>query len=108
MLKNHLLVTFLLALFAPLAAGASELESSIHVAEAGQAIELTVPASKLVITLRKDGFQLVQSPSASGAMANPRYFQFHDATRGVRLSGWFEPAGRFDGVIQSIEVREKP
>src|SRR5262249_55789102 len=33
-----------------------------------------------------------------GATANPRYFMFEDRARQAVLSGWFEPAERFEKV----------
>jgi hypothetical protein len=34
----------------------------------------------------------------TGGGASPRYFYFSDSTRGLVVSGWFEPAQAFKGV----------
>lgn len=63
----------------------------LRVAERGKVFELTVPVSKLVMTIPKAG--LTQAPVG----AHPRYFQF---SGGVMVSGWFESARGFKGISE--------
>ncbi len=75
--------------------------SSLSVVEQDQFYELTVPQSRLVIRLPKASFKRVSPPDAGGGTRNPRYFMFADPSQAINLSGWFEPASRFEGVKDS-------
>ena len=57
---------------------------------------VTVPVSRLVLVLPKDG--LVQKESARGHSDAERYFYFSDGSRNLIASGWFEPDREFPGV----------
>jgi hypothetical protein len=63
----------------------------LRIAEREKVYELTVPVSKLVMTIPKAG--LTQVPAG----AHPRYFQF---SGGVIVSGWFESARGFKGISE--------
>jgi hypothetical protein len=75
----------------------------LSVAQQAGSYVLTVPASKLSLSIPSQG--LIQGgPSAGGATNNPRYFYFSDEARGLILSGWFEPAGRFPGLESNWQL----
>jgi hypothetical protein len=42
--------------------------------------------------------KLERQPASGGGMSSPRYFMFSDPSRGLVLSGWFEPAHLFKGL----------
>ncbi|RTL41361.1 MAG: hypothetical protein EKK49_02040 [Rhodocyclaceae bacterium] len=88
----------------PLVFGAprsADAQQSIAITEQAQAFEISVPVSSLSIRLPKAGFKRELPRNVSGATASPRYFMFSDDARGIRLSGWFESASRFEGVKDS-------
>ena len=55
--------------------------------------DVTVPKSKLVLSLPKGDLQIAESIGV-GAAASPRYFVLKGRTTGTIVSGWFEPAER--------------
>lgn len=64
------------------------------VAQDSRLFTLSVPVSKLMMRIPKGKLHLVPAqPNAS-----PRYFFFSDSTRGLQISGWFEPADGFKDV----------
>jgi len=59
---------------------------------------LTVPVSRLVMTIPKGELQ-VQRGATSGAGNSPRYFYFEDqSTPRLIISGWFESADGFTNI----------
>ncbi|MFT3734671.1 MAG: hypothetical protein QM776_06575 [Rhodocyclaceae bacterium] len=68
---------------------------AIAITASSDAYTVTVPLSRLEMVLPRSG--LVQNGPAGGA-GNPRYFSFNDPSRGLVLSGWFEPATAYKGV----------
>ncbi|HEX5163400.1 MAG TPA: hypothetical protein VFV88_16875 [Steroidobacteraceae bacterium] len=92
--SNILGVTLLLLSGAVLAAGP---EDSAVVTTIGETkIEITVPASRLLLTLPKGGFGPVDA-ALTGSQKNPRYFHLTDLDKGLVISGWIEPASTFVG-----------
>jgi hypothetical protein len=65
------------------------------VVEKEGAYELSVPVSRLSLTIPKG--QLLPSKSSADA-GNPRYFMFEDRKLSLILSGWFEPEQSFKGM----------
>lgn len=57
--------------------------------------ELTVPVSRLVMTIPKAALV-----PAKGGNDSPRYFYLADKAAGLIMSGWFEPAERYPGLQQ--------
>lgn len=57
--------------------------------------QLWLPSSRLYMDIPKANMTLVSKASAD-APQGPRYFHFVD--RGLNVSGWFEPAQKYDGV----------
>lgn len=69
-------------------------ESSITALELNNTIELTVPASKVKITIPKLGF-VKQNDNPSNSY---RYFFYWDTNEQLGVSGWFEPESQFKGT----------
>ena len=59
-------------------------------------IELTVPASAIALRIPKGNLASVEE-SRTGAQSSPTYFYLADSSRGLVVSGWFEPATAFLG-----------
>jgi len=74
----------------------------IVITEESKTYVLTVPLSRLVMTIPRDGF--VQGGAArSESTASSRYFYFEDGTRHLVLSGWFEAQSEFPGMARFWE-----
>lgn len=69
-----------------------------------KAYVLTLPESRLEMRLPRSGLEKLPAPGA-GSAANPRYYFFGNAAAGIFVSGWFEPASRFQGM-QSFWAQE--
>jgi hypothetical protein len=83
---------------APIAAGTeTAAPDRLVVRDAEAVFELSVPVSRLVMTLPK-GNLVREQGEGSGATGSPRYFLFHEPAANLYVSGWFEPAESFDGV----------
>src|SRR5262252_3333070 len=67
----------------------------LAVAEKDRAFELSVPVSRLTLTIPK-GQLLVQKSSAGSD--SPRYFTFGDKEHALVISGWFEPEQSFQSM----------
>jgi hypothetical protein len=70
---------------------------ALQIDETARGYRLSVPVSRLVLTIPKGGFQRATSKAGS-ATSSPRYFYFTDEARRLQLSGWFESAQGFSGV----------
>jgi hypothetical protein len=67
---------------------------ALQVRELEQSYELSVPVSRLVMTIPKSGMpRATRAPSPNN---HPRYFYFVDGL--LNVSGWFEPANGFRGI----------
>jgi hypothetical protein len=53
-----------------------------------------------------EGGLVQKAMDIGGSTSNPRYFHFSDPSRGLILSGWFEPAGAFKGLKQFWEAEQ--
>jgi len=87
-------IALILALFVGCATPTAE---SLRVERTDDAYVLTVPVSRLRMSMPKGGFTQ-QTNRLGGPTANPRYFYFVDARRALFLSGWFESQERFKGI----------
>jgi hypothetical protein len=67
---------------------------SLRVDDASDDYRLTVPVSRLTLSIPKRGL----TKAASKDNASPRYFLFEDRAHGVVVSGWFEAAEGFPGL----------
>jgi hypothetical protein len=95
--RNCLLHAFVAVLSLALGGAATaQSDPALTIAESGDNYRLSVPVSRLVMTIPKGAFT-VANVSAGGATASPRYFLLKDAVRGVSVSGWFESSGGYAG-----------
>ena len=75
-------------------------DSRIVIKDAGNSYELTVPVSRLILSVPK-GALTIGSNKHGGGTESPRYFFLNDAAEGVIISGWFEPAARYSDLGDS-------
>jgi hypothetical protein len=84
---------------------------SIQITEQAEKYVLTVPVSRLVMTIPKSGFKRMTVSPTHGATGSLRYFIFEDAARQLIVSGWFESDDRFAGIkkywAETIAARKK-
>lgn len=73
--------------------------AAIRITETPGAYELTVPVSRLVMTIPKADLTHTAQDQA-GSAGNPRYFNFRHKTLNLAIDGWFEPAEKFPGLKQ--------
>jgi hypothetical protein len=78
--------------------------TALEIDETARDYRLSVPVSRLVLTIPKGGFNRATSRAAGGAASSPRYFYFTDEARRLQLSGWFENAQGFSGVNKFWEA----
>jgi hypothetical protein len=90
------LMGVLIAGYSVLAAAAESLSGALVVTTQEDSIELSVPASRLILSFPRGGLAAVDEPR-TGAAASSRYFHFNDEKRGLVVSGWFEPASSYVG-----------
>ena len=83
----------------PMPFAATPDEQQLQIAETPDSFRLSVPVSRLVMTLPKGKLAVVKESNGGGA-ASPRYFHFEDSTRGIIVSGWFESADSYKGIEQ--------
>jgi len=69
-------------------------ETALYVARHGGSYELSVPVSRLVMTVPQANFSRSDKPG-SGAAHSRRHFLFEDKKQGLIVSGWFEPASSY-------------
>jgi len=70
---------------------------TIQINETASDYVLTVPASRLIMTLSKGGLSQ-KKYSLGGSTDHPRYFYFEDQALHLIVSGWFEPEQKFAGI----------
>jgi hypothetical protein len=70
---------------------------TLKITEDATSYVLTVPISRLVMTIPKDGLE-VQRGASSGAGNGPRYFSLKDPSGLLIVSGWFESADGFSDI----------
>jgi hypothetical protein len=72
-------------------------EVTLQITEQAEKYVLTVPVSRLVMTIPKGG--LTQRHNSLGGSADsPRYFFFEDDALHIIVSGWFESDDQFSGI----------
>ena len=70
---------------------------ALQISESNGEYVLSVPVSRLVMTIPKNG--LVRgSNTGGGAAASRRYFYFEDRPQNLFVSGWFESESEFRGI----------
>ena len=72
---------------------------TLEIAESAGNYVLTVPVSRLVMTIPK-GKLTVKVNRAGGSADSPRYFFFEDKDSPLFISGWFESDEGFPGIKQ--------
>jgi hypothetical protein len=96
--KATLTLTMTVALMVCASGEASPADNAaIRITETAQAYELTVPVSRLVMTIPKGEFTH-RDQDRAGAAGNPRYFIFRHKSLNLTVSGWFEPEQNFPGL----------
>ncbi|HEX3069111.1 MAG TPA: hypothetical protein VHX14_11090 [Thermoanaerobaculia bacterium] len=86
-----------LLLLTGLAIDAAAQSDRLVITERPDAYVLSVPVSRLVMTIPKDGFTAGTAPRADST-ASSRYFYFEDASKRLFISGWFEAQSGFRGM----------
>ena len=76
--------------------------TTLEIAEMTGNYVLSVPVSRLIMTIPKGGLA-VATNSAGGSAGSPRYFYFEDKTLHLIISGWFEAEQGFPGIKQFWE-----
>lgn len=100
MIRRHwrgMLAVLIAAISVRIAVAEVPLEEHIAIDAGTTSYVLTVPVSRLAMTIPKAGLVL-KSNETGGAANNPRYFYFVDDAHGLIVSGWFEPAQSFTGI----------
>ncbi len=100
MIHTKLLAALLL--LTGLAVDAAAQSDRLVITERPDAYVLTVPVSRLVMTIPKEGFTAGTSPR-SDATASRRYFYFEDTAKRLFISGWFEAQSEFPGMAKFWE-----
>jgi hypothetical protein len=73
--------------------------TTLEIVESAGNYVLTVPVSRLVMTIPK-GRLAVKASGAGGSTDSPRYFYFEDKDSALFISGWFESDEGFPGIKQ--------
>jgi hypothetical protein len=73
-------------------------DQTIVVTENANSVVLTVPVSRLMMTIPGGDLKRVTVDAHSPSLENPRYFQLRSTDRSLIVSGWFEPDREFDGL----------
>jgi hypothetical protein len=85
-------------------------DSRLVIKDVGNTFELTVPVSRLILSVPKGGLA-IGTNKRGGGTENPRYFYLTDAGEGLIVSGWFEPSARYtdlgDSWKQEMEHMKK-
>jgi tetratricopeptide (TPR) repeat protein len=95
-MTNQRLLAALL-LLTGLAVDAAAQSDRLVITERPDAYVLTVPVSRLVMTIPKEKFIAGSAPRAD-ATASSRYFYFEDTSKHIAISGWFESQNGFRGM----------
>jgi hypothetical protein len=91
---------FLIVAFMLLAGTAAAQSDSITVTEGADAFELTVPVSRLTMSLPKEGLRQKERETSGGSTASRRYYYLEDPAAHIILSGWFEAAQEYPGAAK--------
>lgn len=89
-------VPLALSLAAP-PATAAPTEETLTMKETEDAFVLTVPVSRLVMEIPREGLAIADEPGAR-AGRNPRYFHLANRKQGLVISGWIEPVKDYMGI----------
>jgi hypothetical protein len=78
--------------------------ASIQITDTGKAYDVTVPVSRVVMTIPKGELKYAENDQG-GTAGSPRYFAFRHKTLNMTIDGWFEPAERFPGLKKLWEEK---
>jgi hypothetical protein len=81
----------------PVAGAAPPADQRLAITETDDSFRLSVPVSRLVMTIPRGDFTVVHE-SGSGGSASSRYFHLEDASHGIIISGWFESSQSYGGI----------
>jgi hypothetical protein len=96
--KRILILAFLVFLLPSLRSYAAPANTeTIEISKREGAYELTVPVSRLIMTIPAGGFSQGKN-TRGGSTENPRYFYFEDTARHLIVSGWFESSEGYPGI----------
>ena len=84
----------------PCAATDAPKEETLQVTEIANSYELSVPISRLLMTIPK-GSLLPKQNTVGGSTDSPRYFYFEDKRRALIASGWFESSREYSTFNQN-------
>lgn len=70
-------------------------ENRIVIAETAETFQVSLPASRLVMTFPRGGFGVDLIDEETDG---PLYFSFTDPGSGAMMTGWFEPATGYNGI----------
>ncbi len=76
-------------------AGASP--QAVQIGEKDARYVLTAPSSRIALSFPQNGLMPDKPAGGGGGRNHPGYFYFDGGGSGIILSGWFEPAGAFEG-----------
>jgi tetratricopeptide (TPR) repeat protein len=97
---NRCAILVTVAVLTCLTSNAIAQDDRIAVIERADDYELTVPVSRLVMNIPKEGWTQASSPNGG---ASRRYFYLEDKNRHLILSGWFEAQEEFPGMAKFWE-----
>jgi hypothetical protein len=84
--------------------GGTRPSEKMEIKAAADSYGLSVPVSKLILTLPRGNWSLKDQSTGGGALASPRYFYFEDRKEAsLILSGWFESDRLFTSVSKLWE-----
>lgn len=98
-------IVAVLLLAAPVAAADVPEYESIAVQQRNGAYEMTVPVSRLVVSIPRG--DLVLDKDATGGVKSPRYFYLKDDSQHLIISGWFDAEQGFSGIREFWEGETK-
>ena len=94
---RHILMSLIASLLVFSAIVAAQEPDRLLISHTEDSYVLTVPVSRLKMTIPATSLSQ-QVIKIGGSTNNPRYFNFSDPSRGLVLSGWFEPASSYRGI----------
>ena len=95
MIRIRLAVMAIVALSIAAVLAAQDASQRLVVAEKDGNFELSVPVSRLMLTIPKGQLRAQKSSAGSDS---PRYFVFEDRGHALVISGWFEPEQSFKSM----------
>jgi hypothetical protein len=95
--KTLFVVPLFTLLFCAVGHAGSSDGAGIQITETDRAYQLTVPVSRLILTIPKGEFTHTEQDQG-GTAGGPRYFNFRHKSLNLTIDGWFEPLENFPGL----------